>query len=52
LKNKHLIPEGAYPLSKDTWDIVQFKPVTTDALRMVIDLPKEYATGLYEVIIE
>ena len=37
---------------KDAWDIVQFKPIVTDALRMVIDLPEEYATGLYEVIIE
>jgi hypothetical protein len=49
---KEVEVEGGYTISKDTWDIVQFKPVTTDALRMVIDLPKEYATGLYEVIIE
>ena len=44
--------KGDYTVTKDAWDIVQFKPIETDALRMVIDLPEEYATGLYEVIIE
>jgi hypothetical protein len=44
--------EGDYTLSKDPWDSVQFKPVATDALRIVIDLPKDYTAGLYEVIIE
>ena len=44
--------KGDYTVTKDAWDIVQIKPIETDALRMVIDLPEEYATGLYEVIIE
>jgi DUF1680 family protein len=41
-----------YSITKDTWDEVRFKPVKTDGLRLIIQLPKDYATGLYEVIIE
>ncbi len=48
---KLVIAKGDYTVTKDAWDIVEFVPVITDALRMVIDLPEEYATGLYEVII-
>lgn len=43
---------GAYPVTKDALDQIDFKPVKTDALRIVVDLPQEYATGIYEVIIE
>jgi hypothetical protein len=43
---------GPYPVTKDAPDRIQFKPVRTPALRIVVDLPQEYATGLYEVIIE
>lgn len=44
--------ESAYPVTKDAWDEVQFQPVKTDALRVVIDLPEEFATGVYEVVVE
>jgi hypothetical protein len=43
---------GDYPVTKDAWDQIQFEAVKTDALRLVIELPEEYATGLYEVVIE
>ena len=42
----------AYSITKDAWDEVSFKPVTTDGIRVLVQLPKEYASGLYEVIIE
>jgi len=41
-----------YTISKNAWDEVTFQPVTTSALRVLIQLPKDYAAGLYEVIIE
>lgn len=41
-----------YSITKSDWDSVTFKPVQTGKLRVVIDLPKEFATGLYEIIIE
>jgi hypothetical protein len=41
-----------YTISKNAWDEVTFQPVTTAALRVLIQLPKDYAAGLYEVIIE
>ncbi len=44
--------EGEYPVTKDAWDTVEFNPVKTEALRVVVQLPEEYAAGLYEVIIE
>jgi DUF1680 family protein len=41
-----------YQITKDNWDFIEFEPVSTEAVRLVIILPEEYATGLYEVIIE
>jgi hypothetical protein len=44
--------KGYYQITKDDWDLVEFEPVSAEAVRLVISLPEEYATGLYEVIIE
>ena len=41
-----------YSVTKDDWDQVTFDPVKADGLKLLIQLPKDYATGLYEVIIE
>ncbi|MEZ4994751.1 MAG: glycoside hydrolase family 127 protein [Saprospiraceae bacterium] len=46
------IPTDEYTITKDAWDSVSFNPLTTDALRVVVQLPEEYATGMYEVVIE
>lgn len=43
---------GDYTITKDAWDVIDFEAIEVDALRVKIDLPEEYATGLYEVIIE
>lgn len=37
-----------YEISKDKFNILQFKPVNTTALKMEIQLPKEHATGVHE----
>ncbi len=44
--------KGDYPITKDAWDQIEFEAVKTNGLRLVIQLPKEHATGLYEVVIE
>lgn len=49
---RDVVPTEGYTITKDDWDTVEFNPVTAEALRLVIELPKEYATGLYEVVIE
>ena len=41
-----------YEIAKDKYDSVQFEPVTTTALRMVIQLPKNDASGIHEWIVE
>ncbi len=44
--------QGGYPVTKDAWSQVTFAPVTTDGLRLLVQLPQNYATGLYEVVVE
>jgi uncharacterized protein len=39
---------GAYELSKDKYNTVQFEPVTTTALKMEVQLPVDNATGIHE----
>ncbi len=41
-----------YTTTKDARDEVSFEAVTTHALRLVIQLPEDFATGLYEVEIK
>lgn len=41
-----------YTITKSAWDEVNFKTVQTGQLRVLIDLPKDFASGLYEIIIE
>lgn len=40
-----------YPILKDQLNTVLFSPVTTDGLKLEIQLEKEYSAGLYEWII-
>jgi hypothetical protein len=47
-----VITNDEYTITKDGWDTASFNPLTTDALRVVVQLPEEYAAGLYEVVIE
>lgn len=41
-----------YEIAKDKYNAVEFKPVTTTGLRLVIQLPKNDATGVHEWIVE
>lgn len=43
---------SSYEIAKDKYNTVEFKPVTTTALRVVIQLPKADATGVHEWIVE
>jgi DUF1680 family protein len=40
-----------YEAAKDKYNTVTFEPVTTTALRMVIQLPENHATGVHEWIV-
>jgi uncharacterized protein len=39
---------GSYPVAKDKWCEVSFKPVQSAALRLLVKLPKDYAAGVHE----
>ncbi|WP_165072937.1 glycoside hydrolase family 127 protein [Paludisphaera rhizosphaerae] len=39
---------GPYKLALDGWNEVAFAPVTTDALRLVVQLPQGWAAGVHE----
>jgi hypothetical protein len=41
-----------YEIKKDQYSSVKFEAVTTSALRMEITLPKEYASGIMEWVVE
>ena len=43
---------SAYTVTKDALDVVRFKPVKTPALRIEVELPKDYSSGLYEWIVK
>jgi DUF1680 family protein len=45
-------PVESYTITKDDWDSLSFNRIKTKSLRLIIDLPEEYATGIYEVIID
>lgn len=41
-----------YSISKDSWDVVDFKPVNTQSVKIKVKLNRNYSAGLYEWIIE
>jgi len=43
---------GPYGTKKDTFNEAKFKPVKTDAIKIEIDLQKNWSAGVQEVIIE
>ena len=47
-KWKDIKPKGNYPVSKDAWDEVQFKPVSTTALRLILIAQPGVSTGIHE----
>jgi hypothetical protein len=45
-------PTLDYTVTKDGWDSVEFDPVTTAAVKIMVKLNKEFSTGIYEWLIE
>jgi hypothetical protein len=43
---------GEYGLKKDAFNRVEFKPVTTSALRIEAQLQKDFSSGMYEWKVE
>jgi hypothetical protein len=43
---------GSYGIEKDQFNKVEFEPVTTVAIKLEIDLQKEWSAGIQEVVIE
>jgi DUF1680 family protein len=43
---------GSYGTEKDQFNQVEFEPVTTKAVKIEIDLQKEWSAGIQEVVIE
>jgi DUF1680 family protein len=41
-----------YPVTKDAFDVVDFNPVRTDAMKMEITLQKEYSSGVHEWVLK
>jgi hypothetical protein len=41
-----------YTVSKDQYDTIKFEPVTTTAMRLEVQLPVEFATGIHEWIVK
>lgn len=45
---KAVTTKSADKISKDSWNTIQFKPVTTTALRLKVKLPEKFSTGIHE----
>jgi len=45
---KAVAATDSYPVAKDKWCVVRFAPVRTTALRLVVQLPPNFATGVHE----
>lgn len=43
---------GSYPIKKSSFNSISFLPVTTSALKLVVQLPEDNSAGLYEWIIK
>ena len=45
---KPVTTTGNYPVAKDQWCAVRFAPVKTTALRLLVQLPPNFASGVHE----
>jgi hypothetical protein len=45
---KSVTTTEAYPVAKDKWCAVRFAPAKTTALRLVVQLPPNFAAGVHE----
>lgn len=49
---KPVAAAGNYPIVKNGWNEVSFRPITTSALRLAVQLPKGWAAGVHEWKVE
>ena len=49
---KEVETEGNYPIVKDEMNTVRFKKISTSAVKIEIQLPEEYSSGIYEWVVE
>ena len=47
-KWKTVAANGSYPVARDKWCAARFAPVTTTALRLLVQLPPDFAAGVHE----
>jgi DUF1680 family protein len=47
-----VLPNGNYEIAKDKYNTVSFAPVTTTALKLEIQLPKDNSSGIHEWIVK
>jgi len=40
-----------YPVVKDDWSAIEFEPVATTALRLVVQLPEQHSSGIHEWVV-
>ena len=43
---------GKYTITKDGWDTLKFKPVTTSGLRLNVRLPERHSSGVHEWVVK
>jgi uncharacterized protein len=44
--------KSEYAITKDKWNIIEFEPVKTTALRLKVKLPREFSAGVHEWVVE
>jgi hypothetical protein len=37
---------------KDAWNVIDFKPVAATAIKLRVKLNKDFASGIYELVVE
>ena len=45
-------PIGSYTITRDAWDTLRFRPVTTTALRLNVRLPERHSSGVHEWVVK
>ncbi len=49
---KPVVPRKGYTITKDSWDVIDFLPVTTNAVKLKVKLNRQFSAGIYEWVIE
>jgi DUF1680 family protein len=44
--------KGEYTVAKDRWNVIEFEPVRTKALRLMVKLPEKFSAGVHEWVVK